>query len=143
MLPTGNRNLCIEIRKLSPIFITVEHSNPTFSNLHLCKSHKNIDATGHTIIYKTQTDRRCKNYIPPFGSIIIQHLNLKAVFGFLSIGFKHKCFRNYGFDERTPHNRKMGTISNFGGIPRGVQSIRENTTKLTKKKYHLKTCHYI
>ena len=39
MLPTGNRNICIKIRKLNPISITGEHSTHTFSNWCLFKKH--------------------------------------------------------------------------------------------------------
>ncbi|KAH3720022.1 hypothetical protein DPMN_062912 [Dreissena polymorpha] len=34
--------------------------------------------------------------------------------------------RIHEFDIRAPHKGKKGTISNLGGIPKGVQSIREH-----------------
>ncbi|KAH3812792.1 hypothetical protein DPMN_141232 [Dreissena polymorpha] len=34
--------------------------------------------------------------------------------------------RNHEFDIRAPHKGKKGTISNLGGIPKGVRSIREH-----------------
>ena len=84
--------------------------------------------TGNTIMDR-RTDRQTVQRL--YTSIFLrEHHNtlfkFNCIFGLLSLCYKNLCFRNHEFDIRAPHKGKKRTISNLGGIPKGVQSIREH-----------------